>query len=78
MSDTRSNLTTGAVIGAGVGARKLTEKLWKRATGGEPPKDPTDSDTKWSEAIAWTLVVAVAVGLARLVARRLAGAAASR
>lgn len=77
MSTSESKLTTGAVIGAGVGARKLTEKLWKSATGGEPPKDPTEADTKWSEAIAWTLVVAVTVGLARLVTRRLAGAAAS-
>lgn len=77
MSESESKLATGAVIGAGVGARKLTEKLWKSATGGEPPKDPTDSDTRWPEAIAWTLVVAVAVGLARLVTRRLAGAAGS-
>jgi hypothetical protein len=70
MPDIEEVVTAGAAVGAGIGARKLTDLIWKRATGAEPPEDPTDKSTSWGEAIAWTVMVGVVVGLMRLVARR--------
>lgn len=70
MPDIEEVVTAGAAVGAGLGARKLTDLLWKRTTGSEPPEDPTDITTSWGEAIAWTVMVGVVVGLVRLIARR--------
>ena len=70
MTNLEQVATTGAAIGAGVGARKITQTLWTKVTGSEPPKDPTDASTSWGDAIAWTVMVGVVVGLLRLFARR--------
>lgn len=64
----------GAAIGAGIVTRSLLKAGWRRATGDEPPKNPAASSVGWGEALAWTAATGVAVGVARLLARR--GAAA--
>lgn len=66
-----------AAIGAGVGARNASTAIWRRITGTEPPKDPSDPLTSWGEAIAWSVTVGIIVGIFRVVARRAARKVAS-
>lgn len=61
---------TAASIAAGLAARKIAVALWRRQRGGDPPANPADPTTSWGEAVTWTAVVGVAVGVARLLARR--------
>lgn len=61
---------TLASIGAGLAARNVATKVWKRTRGGDPPTNPADPETGWGEAIGWTVVVGALVGVARLMARR--------
>lgn len=63
-------LATLASVGAAITARHATAAMWKKRTGHEPPMNPADPDTDWSEAIAWTLATGALAGVARLVARR--------
>jgi hypothetical protein len=65
---------TTASIGAAVAARNVATSLWQRRTGHEPPSNPADPTTTWTEALAWTAATGVLIGVARLAARR--GAAA--
>jgi hypothetical protein len=59
-----------ASVGAAIAARNAASAAWEKRTGHEPPMNPADPETDWSEAIAWTLVTGALVGVARLVARR--------
>jgi hypothetical protein len=63
-------LATGASIVAAMAARNLATASWQKAAGGDPPTNPADPKTSWSEAIGWTVLVGVLAGVARLVARR--------
>lgn len=63
-------LATAAAVVAGIGARNAATAGWRRAAGGDPPSNPADPDTSWGEALGWTVMVGVLVGIARLVARR--------
>lgn len=63
-------LSTLAVVGAAAAARNAASAMWRKRTGHEPPTNPADPDTNWSEAIGWTLVTGALVGVARLVAHR--------
>lgn len=71
--ETRWN-AAGAIasVAAGIATRKLLESAWRRRQGIDPPTNPASPDTTWAQAIGWTLVSALAVGLARLVAERAA------
>lgn len=61
---------TGAAIAAGVGTRLLLKSVWKLTRGTEPPVNPADSETRWSDALMWAASVGAAIGVARVLARR--------
>ncbi|WP_109471084.1 DUF4235 domain-containing protein [Ornithinimicrobium cavernae] len=63
-------MATGAAIGAGVIARKLTDGTWKFVSGGDSPKNPDDPDIDIKEAIAFALLSGAIVGLSRMIANR--------
>ena len=52
--------------------RSLLRRSWHAATGEDPPMNPADSDTAWTDAIVWTIAASVVAGLSRLTARRTA------
>jgi hypothetical protein len=59
----------GAAATAAVAQRVLTTG-WKKATGKEPPTDPSHPDVRWREAAGWAAVSAAVVAVARLLAQR--------
>ncbi len=63
-------LGTGAAVLAASAAERGITTAWRAATGEEPPTQPENPDTHWSEAVTWALLSGAAVGLARLVATR--------
>ena len=62
--------SAGAAMAAGALVQGLLEGGWRLATDEEPPADPTHPDTSWGQALAWTAMTALGVGLAQLAARR--------
>lgn len=62
--------TTGAAIGGGVLAKKVTETTWRFVTGGDSPSNPEDPDIEWKEAIAFALLSGALVQLARMMINR--------
>ena len=71
--DTAFNaLSTISAIGAGILTRSLVTKAWTKKTGQEPPNDPTAEDVSWKDAVSWAAAAGVAVGVGRVVGRRLA------
>ena len=63
-------VTGVAAMGASYLTRSLLRKGWNATTGEDPPINPANAQTDWSEAIVWTLAVSVAAGLSQLAARR--------
>jgi hypothetical protein len=61
--------TGSAVLAASVAQKGLTA-AWRAATGAEPPTSPEHPDTDWVEAVAWAVLSAVVIGVARLAATR--------
>jgi hypothetical protein len=59
----------GAAISATV-ARKALTTGWRKITGREPPVDPENPDTRWTEAAGWAVASAAAVAAARIFAQR--------
>lgn len=72
---TYSALSTAAAIGAGIATRSLLKRVWTDATGEEPPNNPADPSVSWAEALTWAAAAGVAVGVGRVVGRRLAAGA---
>lgn len=68
-------LSTTAAIGAGIVTRSLLKRVWTDTTGEQPPNDPSDPSVAWSEALTWAAAAGVAVGVGRVVGRRLAAGA---
>ncbi len=68
-------LSTMAAIGAGILTRKLLSRLWADVTGEEPPDNPADPSVGWRAALTWAAATGVAVGVGRVVGRRLAAGA---
>lgn len=64
----------GAALVAGLAVRKALEAGWHAARSTEPPEGPADPSASWGEALGWTVVTAVGMGMAKVVAAR--GAAA--
>ena len=64
----------GAAVVAGIAVRNVLMATWRAVMKNEPPNNPADPATSWGEALAWTAVTGLAVGIARMVASR--GAAA--
>jgi|HubBroStandDraft_1064217.scaffolds.fasta_scaffold06472_3 hypothetical protein len=52
--------------------RKAISLVWTKATGRQPPDAPEDPQVAVGEAVAWAAVVGVGVGVARVLAIRLA------
>lgn len=71
----RKAYSSVAAIAAGVVARKVVEKLWVKATGKTPPKEPESPAVHWFEAIAWSVASGTTVAVARLLATRKAAGA---
>jgi hypothetical protein len=57
---------------AAFGARKLIHFAWKQVTGREPPEHPEDPQVALGEALAWGVLIAAGVAIARLLATRVA------
>ncbi len=55
---------------AGKGTQQVVGKLYTRATGKEPPDDPTHPHLDMREALVWALVSGVSVALVRLLVER--------
>ncbi len=65
---------TGAGFAAAWATRRTLVSVWRQRRDSEPPANPEVPSTGWGEAAAWAAFTGMAVGMARLLARR--GAAA--
>ena len=64
-------LASGAAAMAAAFVTKTGLKYaWNATTGDDPPLNPADTSTAWSEAVTWTLAASVVAGLSQLAARR--------
>lgn len=65
-------LIAGAIgVAAAFAAQKSVTLGWRSMTGQEPP-DPNDPEVPAAQAIAWVVASAIALGVAQVVANRLA------
>lgn len=71
-------LTTIAAVGAAMVVRKALTAAWTSMRSDEPPTNPADPATAWSEALAWTAATGLLVGIARMIATRGAAGAWTR
>ncbi len=62
--------TTGAAIGSGIFAKKITEKIWTFVTGSSSPTNPEDPEINWGEAIAFALLSGAIVQLLKMLVNR--------
>ncbi|MEX2566898.1 MAG: DUF4235 domain-containing protein [Cyclobacteriaceae bacterium] len=62
-------MITGATMMGAFLARKMVEKTWEKVTHDEAPKNPSDPDITWKQALAWTLITGVVVGATRVMIR---------
>ncbi len=58
--------------------RKAIGFAWTKATGKQPPDSPEDPKVAIGEAVAWAVIVGAGVGVARVLAVRLASRQAAR
>ena len=66
-------VTTGLAAGlSALAVRVVLPKAWHAITDEDPPVDPTNFGTSWTEALTWTIAASVVSGVAGLVARRTA------
>lgn len=63
-------VATLSAIGMGLVFRSALRGGWKRVTRREPPDQPGVDGASWREALIWSAASGVAVGLARMMARR--------
>jgi hypothetical protein len=69
--------STVAGLLAGLLAGFVTKRIWRLATGGEPP-DPHDPEVSGRSALGWFLVSSIGVGVAQLVMTRVTQKAVER
>lgn len=62
--------STGLGVLAAVAVRAGARALWESVRGEEPPANPADPFTSWSDAVVWSMALGVGVAVGRLVARR--------
>ena len=67
-----------AAAAAAFVVRKAIGFAWTKATGRQPPDSPEDPQVAVGEAVAWAVVVGAGVGVARVLAIRLASRQAAR
>ena len=65
-------LTALVGFGAAFAARRVIQFAWKKITGKEPPEHPEDPQVALGEALAWGVLIAAGVAIARLLATRVA------
>lgn len=70
-------VAAGAGMIASLAARNISTAVWRAARNEEPPSDPEAASISWGEAIAWSALTGLLVGVANLVARRAAASAMS-
>jgi len=71
----RSLALAGCVIAAGTLSRKGLETAYEKSTGNSPPKNPAAKDVSWANALVWSALLGMVVGLARTTVRRVAAEA---
>jgi hypothetical protein len=71
-------LSIGAGAGAALAARTVVGAVWKRADDSGTPSNLAARDLSWPRAFAWSISVAIGVGLARVLAERSAAVAWSK
>ena len=59
-----------AALAASFLTKTVLRFSWNAATGEDPPMNPADTSTAWSEAATWTVAASVVAGLSSLAARR--------
>jgi hypothetical protein len=59
----------GAAVSTAI-TRKVLHTGWKKATGKEPPADPSHPDVRWREALGWAAASAAGLAAAKLFAQR--------
>lgn len=62
-------------IPVGIATKKLIERAWIMARPEDPPRQPSEREARWSDAIAWGALSAVGIVVADLITRRSAEAA---
>ena len=62
-------------IPVGIATKKLVERAWLTARPEDPPRKPSESDVRWSDALGWAALSAAGVVAAELVTQRSAKAA---
>ena len=65
-------INTLAAAAAAFVVRKAIGFAWTKATGKQPPDAPEDPQVAVGEAVAWAVLVGAGVGVARVLAVRLA------
>ncbi|MGQ0623434.1 MAG: DUF4235 domain-containing protein [Sporichthyaceae bacterium] len=68
-------VTTALALVGGTLTKKMVGSAWRSATGGEPPVEPENPDTTWSQALVWAVITGAAMGVVKLILTR--GAASS-
>lgn len=68
-------VTAAAAALAGVLARQIVSGGWRVAAGVGPPDNPASRDVTWRDAILFSAASGVAIGVARMIGKRLATAA---
>lgn len=63
-------VAAAAAITVGHATRSLTRAGWRSVRRKDPPLNPASPKTTWTEALLWTGLSSLVVGLARLMARR--------
>jgi hypothetical protein len=63
-------LAIGSGLAAGIGTRAALNLAWKKVEHSDPPTNPASPRTSWPQAVMWSVAVAVAMAVARLVAQR--------
>ena len=59
-----------AAMLAGVAVRRSLEGGWRKVRKEDPPRQPASPETTWTEALLWSALTGMAVGVARVIARR--------
>ena len=67
-------VTFAAATAAAFATQWALKNAWHASTGEKPPTNPAAKETAWSEALIWTAASSLAGGLAKLIAKRHAGA----
>ncbi|CAN5210022.1 hypothetical protein BH23VER1_BH23VER1_32440 [soil metagenome] len=67
-------VVTCIALGVDYLARKGLRQSWRYVANSDPPMNPAAPETEWREALLWTVVAGISVGIVRLVATRYATA----